>query len=79
MLKNKKTGAKKRKKTKNVASSADQSGSVAAVALASEVSDGTDEAEHLADECDGGQGILLHAAEAEKTINSGESGDVLNN
>ena len=77
MLKNKKTGAKKREKTKNVASSADQSGSVAA--LASEVSDGTDEAEHLADECDGGQGNLLHAAEAEKTSNSGESGDVLNN
>lgn len=77
MLKNKKTGAKKREKTKNVASSADQSGSVAAV----EVSDGTDEAEHLADECDGGQGNLLHAAETEKTFNSGESGpgDVLNN
>ncbi len=79
MLKNKKGGQKKKRDKKNVASSADQSGSVAAVALASEVSDGTDEAEHLADECDGGQGILLHAAEAEKTINSGESGDVLNN
>ena len=61
MLKNKKGGAKKRDK-KNVVSSADQSGSVAAVALASEVSDGTDEAEAVAHECGAAAGAELKEA-----------------
>jgi hypothetical protein len=58
VLKNKKSRAKKRDKTNGITTThADEKGNGAALALASDVSDGTEEAELLADESSGAQGV----------------------